>query len=165
MAKNSWKNLYRLFIVLAILFAIWFVYVTFRRYSLKEGQTTKSPIFLISTYDEEKGTIKDNKDNTYTIDKDGSILDEDGNDTGYEIIEMDQETDGTTGADETDETTGADETDETAVADETDETTTRGAASTHPNIYPSGNIIFFKYSKGKSNGKSNGKLKVKLKDE
>jgi hypothetical protein len=98
MARNLKQNIVRLFVALAIIFAIWLIYSIFRKYSFKEGAgKTSAPNF--ETIDvEEMIMIEDENGYMYTVDnEDGHIYDEESVDTGYIYhFEVDEEKDAAT---------------------------------------------------------------------
>ena len=67
MSKNATRNP---FFILAILFAAGLLYLIFRNYSFKEGQTGND---------------------SYSVDEDGNVSDENGNPVGYVLDEEEEE--------------------------------------------------------------------------
>lgn len=141
MAKNSKQYIYRLFTVLAIVFALCLIYMIFRRYSLKEGAAGNSEYTFNEIFDQNGEKIQ-------------YFLDEDNGGKIYDI--SDPENPIYTGLiEENDEESDEEESDdEESDEEESNEELAPGDSSeTNPNIYTSGKVILFKNLKGKSKGK------------
>jgi hypothetical protein len=82
-SKNATRNP---FFILAILFAAGILYLIFRNYSFKEGQT-KNHKFSV----DKNGRVADKEGNEYEVDEEGNILDDNGHNTGYILDEDDEE--------------------------------------------------------------------------
>jgi hypothetical protein len=98
MARNSKQNIVRLFVALAIIFAIWLIYSIFRKYSFKEGAGKTSAPDFSDFKVEEIIMIEDENGYMYTVNnKNGHIYDEESVDTGYIYhFEVDEEADAAT---------------------------------------------------------------------
>ena len=132
MSKNATRNP---FFILAILFAAGLLYLIFRNYSFKEGQT-KNHKFSV----DKNGRVADKEGNEYDVDEEGNILDENGHDTGY-ILDEEDEAD----KKEEDEADKKEDDEEHASSENKEKTSGNPSRKTttgsNPHIYHSGKIM------------------------